>query len=104
MAAFRGRVARADTEDDVQLSDEVTLFDKNKVSVNNVLAGTFARVAEIESKRFPGVKDDLPGFIAAIDANVLSLGDALARLSNAQAETNRQLAKVVELLTPKDNG
>lgn len=92
----------ADQEDDVQLDDEVTLFDKNKVSLNNVLAGTFARVAEIESKRFPGVKDDLPGFVSAIDANVLSLGDALARLSNAQAETNRQLAKVVELLTPKD--
>lgn len=102
MAAFRGRVASADTEDDVQLSDKVTLFDENQVTLNNVLAGTFARVAEIESKRFPGVKDDLPGFIAAIDANVLSLGDALARLSNAQAETNRQLAKVVELLTPKD--
>jgi hypothetical protein len=102
MVAFRARVANADQEDDMQLDDKVTLFDKNEVSVNNVLAGTFARVAEIKSKRFPGVKDDLPGFISAIDANVLSLGDALARLANAQAETNAKLDELIERLTPKE--
>lgn len=106
MAAFRVMVARAGTSegDDVQLDDKVTLFGKDQVTVNNVLAGTFARVGEktIPSKRYPGVKDDLAGFISAIDANVLSLGDGLKQLAAAQVETNTQLAKIVELLTPKD--
>lgn len=95
MGAFRARVASADQEDDdVQLSDKVTLFDKSQATVNNVLAGTLARVAEIESKRFPGHKDDLPGFVSAIDANVLGLADEIK-------QTNAKLDKLIELLTPK---
>jgi hypothetical protein len=89
-------------DDDVQLSDKVTLFDKTQASVNNVYAGIFARLTGIESRRFPGVKDDLPGFISAIDANVLNVADGLKTLAAEQAKTNVQLAQLVTLLTPKD--
>jgi len=90
-------------EDEMELSDKVTLFDKSTATVNNVLAGTLERVAGkvIESKRFPGVKDNLAGFISAIDDNVLGVADAVNKLTTAQQHTNAKLDKLIELLTPK---
>lgn len=98
---MRSRVNNPE-EDDMQLSDKVNLFDKTQATVNNVLAGTLARVAEIESKRFPGVKDDLPGFISAIDANVLGIADQLKAQAEATKQTNAKLDRLIELLTPKE--
>jgi N-acetylmuramoyl-L-alanine amidase-like protein len=103
MAAFRGRVASADQEDDVQLTDDIKLFDGNTIKVQQLLAGLFSRVADpvIESARFPGHKDTLANFVKAIDGNVLGLADGIKALTTATRDTNAKLDKLIELLTPK---
>lgn len=99
MAAFRNAVSHAtsgEDDDDVELSDKMRLFDGTENTVGNVLAGTLDRVAgkSIESKRYPGVKDNLAGFVSAMDANILTLLDE-------QRATNAKLDKLITLLTPK---
>lgn len=83
-------------DDDMQLSDKVTLFDGSETSVNNVLAGTLTRLADpvLESREYKGSTDSLGGFVTAIDQNVIRL----ARAVEAQGEQITALMSAVKQL------
>lgn len=95
-------------EDDMQLSDNVTLFDGSKVPLNNVLAGIFARLAGLQSREFPHVKADIGDFVTAVDQNVIRtqrqaerIDDIEVKVDAALQSLNTVVAKLNQLLEGK---
>lgn len=91
---------------EVELGDHVTLFDGSKVTVNNLLAGVFARLADpIQSKEYPHVKAPLLDFVTGIDQNVINtlrnsnrIDEVEAKVDGLIAGLNGLVLKVNELL------
>lgn len=99
MAAFRGRVASADQEDDMQADERRALFE-----VMEQLVGTreLDKYPGWQSKEYPNdpkAKATVTDFIRFIDQNLIRVARQQAEATQA---TNAKLDKLIELLTPKD--
>lgn len=73
---------------DMELSDQVTLFDGTKASLNNVLAGILARLGKQQSKEYPHVYADTPEFVTAIDQNVIHIQRETERIDDVEVKVD----------------
>lgn len=86
-------------EREMELSDNVTLFDGTKTSVNNVLAGILARLGKQQSLEYPHVYADTPEFVTAIDQNVIHVQRQTERIDDIEVKVDAVIQSLNTLMT-----